>query len=795
MRRENELVQLIENAGGISNTSSAEFLAAHMDLIEATVKAGVAASAPIGTRIDRRTLSYTLDKLQANGRIKLIITSLPSATGGPRNAKIAYLPSISQDRLKEWLSDQGRDEKLLPSANKAPKIEVDPNSPASLAMQWLFTKDAREMLQERWHKNPRRAEQLFGHSDEVVREAMLMEKQTLSQLYGYLTGKVARARKLHLCTIDQFERNFESRSIMSVDERIVNLAFFENDITLETQCACVPAAALVDDIRNALRTDEGRRQPVKDIPDGWKRALQVGKTSSRDRISDLLDFLHTLRLVRPLRRVGHDVPSRSGGTHQVLPGPFDEMPPDWATKVPPIRPVYWKLCEAAPLHLFSLWTDPAPFWKDVGTVSPEDAEKYWAELKACCLDRVYAEKARQDAQQGASIVTSSGRSYDGEQRVVKALRRSTSWTDEYTLSWYQTQYLKRFVNYQNGFTPMQDSDVEKVRLQEISEVIHAPAYVVREFFRSSHEMIQREHTRKQEREARANLEKKEVEMRLQLAQKKLEATKNREAAWDAMVQKVHPGLVKGVAESRLRKLRQSYVRGNVIQDNHHWELQIQDAIKAAEKMRSSRSLFPRVVHVNRGPVFRNQTQSDFSQLPPAAQGKSVESLVNMQENLLMEEGQTGGDGKRKGKKVTKGMRRYLVPLHFHVSESKGGKGKGKERLRRTRFQWNVDYDELLRDAYVILRARCRTHYRLEWAAIEQVFPSVPRNGIRSRLAVLAQQPGADAYLQRLENCWHELWVKKRGTPELPDPNPRNPTEFDLKAHLQYLRKCVDKNAM
>lgn len=116
-------------------------------------------------------------------------------------------------------------------------------------------------------------------------------------------------------------------------------------------------------------------------------------------------------------------------------------------------------------------------------------------------------------------------------------------------------------------------------------------------------------------------------------------------------------------------------------------------------------------------------------------------------------------------------------------------------MRRQRFQWNPDFDELARDVHAILRARCRSHHRLEWGAVTQVFPSVPRNSVRARISTLRDQPGAEAYLQRLENCWYDLWVKNRGTFELPDPNPRNPTEFDLKAHLEYLRKHVDKNAM
>lgn len=79
--------------------------------------------------------------------------------------------------------------------------------------------------------------------------------------------------------------------------------------------------------------------------------------------------------------------------------------------------------------------------------------------------------------------------------------------------------------------------------------------------------------------------------------------------------------------------------------------------------------------------------------------------------------------------------------------------------------------------------------------MEQVFPCVQRNTVRFRISYLKEQPGAEAYLQRLEDQWYELWMKNKGSDELPDKHPRNPVEFDLKAHLAFLRKHIDKSAL
>jgi len=119
----------------------------------------------------------------------------------------------------------------------------------------------------------------------------------------------------------------------------------------------------------------------------------------------------------------------------------------------------------------------------------------------------------------------------------------------------------------------------------------------------------------------------------------------------------------------------------------------------------------------------------------------------------------------------------------------------KKAPRRHRFQWNPDFDELARDASVVIRARCRNIARLDWAAFEQAFPAVPRNTVRQRLAHLKDVPGNDAYLRRLEDAWYELWVKNRGSPSLPDDNPSSPSDFDLVTHIEFLRKHLDKQAL
>lgn len=84
--------------------------------------------------------------------------------------------------------------------------------------------------------------------------------------------------------------------------------------------------------------------------------------------------------------------------------------------------------------------------------------------------------------------------------------------------------------------------------------------------------------------------------------------------------------------------------------------------------------------------------------------------------------------------------------------------------------------------------------RLQWGALDQVFPGIARNGVRQRIGGLAEDPSEALYVKRLEDMWFELWLRYRGTEWLPDENPRDVINFDLGKHIEFLRAHVDKRA-
>ncbi|CAD6929937.1 unnamed protein product [Tilletia controversa] len=120
---------------------------------------------------------------------------------------------------------------------------------------------------------------------------------------------------------------------------------------------------------------------------------------------------------------------------------------------------------------------------------------------------------------------------------------------------------------------------------------------------------------------------------------------------------------------------------------------------------------------------------------------------------------------------------------------------GASRRARAGQTRPFELDELTRDVGVILTCRDKERGisgKTNWISLRQL-------GIESimvfkkRWTHLKSFPAEDAYLRKLEITWMELWRAKRGSESLPDHDPAHPTDFDLKQHLEFFRKNVDKN--
>ncbi|OBZ79916.1 Transcription factor tau subunit sfc3 [Grifola frondosa] len=732
-RREKEVLRVITEAGGIMNTTAKEFYEAHAAVVEAITKAGETASTRPGTRIDKRTLEATLADLESRQKIKLLSTFITSLTGGSRHARIAYLVDTSLDDLNTFLANLSRNfQYFLPSVVKTLD---EPIAYGGANQAQLPAPPSSAITLDRDKDKDRAAvSELLRSSDTVIRESLLTEKNTVAQLYGFIIGKAARARALHTTTMQLFEDGRISPRIVSSQHRIIQLSYYYHEIPISTYCSLVSCTTQMDELGRLLASADGRQTPVQDIPADIYEVLQPLRSKPRARLFTIIELLLALNLVVPLQPSNSANPAfrcPAIGSH---PTAFDVAPTDVWTSF--TAPEYWRFNEIAPIRLWALQQDSPPLWKSVSLSSAAQRAAFWEELEKVSVDSDYAKQ-----------IICPDVEMESSERVVaaaKCLRRQSSWKTSYCLSWYQMEFLRQYVDTSTGNTPLQDEDGGDARLDHLCWVSSAPRDVLTHYFQKAHKRHVRSVQKLTQKTKRAAVKaevQEERDTKALLARRAAESKRQREEIWDDMVARVHSEPLRGSAAVRVQRLRSKFLQGSG-KDHQLWETRIVDAIREAELA-------------------------------------AKQILTTAIEDLIAQQGPP-------------------LPPKQRTHKSKKAAGSVKDEAavqRRHRFQWNRDYDELVRDASIVIKARCRGTVRLDWGALEQVFPAVPRNSVRQRFAHLRELTGADAYLKRLEEKWHDLWLEHRGTDILPDDDPASATNFDIVAHIKFLRKHIDKNAL
>ncbi|KAI0047812.1 hypothetical protein FA95DRAFT_1558689 [Auriscalpium vulgare] len=777
LRRENELLRVLEEVQGIANTSSKDFSDVHLALLDKMTAAGELTSGPPGTRIDRRTMDSTLDSMETRGKIKLVRTSISSLTGTQRQVRIAYLPHIEQAQVDEVLTQLAQKPTHPQPPPSTPMKTILVNIPRAAAPKAsrVPPKPLRLMQREKpseglehWNRNKERADQLFEYDDKAIREMLLTERNTVSQSYGFISGKAIRTREFQVLLLGAFAEEVTSPSVVSKEHRIVHTSHFQEYVTVETFCSLVACLSVDDDLTAILR-NEGRRTLLKDLPESIQNSLQLGRARVRGRVTDFLDLLHGLGVVTPLTET-------SSATAAIQCAPKLDWPTSFEIYRKPVEPggsaapVYWQLHKSAPMYLWILSHDDPPFWKNMPITTPEEVKAYWDILERASRDGDFC--------MANLLRTTEIPVRPPELRVWPSIRRKTAWISEYELSWYQRRYLKKFVSFPDGDTPLQDPDGGPAALEKICWVVSAPLDVVRDFF---------EHTRTKQKadieKSRARMAKKASEDREKrfaeekalLNAKVASAKVQRENDWEELVRRVHAQPLKGSAATRVNRIRSRYLGSGTLGEVSRWETEVRQAIQDANIARHQ--VLPAVIR----PPPRPGTAAPIPVVTRPF-GKSIEQLIEEQRPLRNPE--LPKKRKKKGKAKDGAAENDESPADAEKTPG-----------RRHRFQWNTEYDELAQDACVVLRARARTLPRMDWSALEQVFPGVPKNSIRLRFAGQREHHSTETYLRRLEERWYSLWMQHRGTEHLPDDDLQSMNNFDLVKHVEFLRHHIDKNAL
>jgi hypothetical protein len=629
LRRENEIYRLLEKCGGIINTSSKEFYDAHLVLLEEMTRAGEPTSAPVGTRLDRRTVAMTMNNMELRGRIKTIKTLVNTFAGSSRPSSIIYEPSLPEDKITAYLTTLDNSALSLPRQPLVRKIDehIDYGTDTKRPKRWhaplqlLQEEHPRDDDKERWTKNVVRADQLFAHDESKIKEVLLMERTTLAQLYGFIVGKMARTRELHLLSIDMLEKGTPSIHIVSIEKRIIHISYYCQDLPLAIYCSVLARLEHDEDLYEFLSTGPGGQTPVKDLPARFQNLLQIGRSRARARFLELLLILLHLKLVTPLSASQSTSPWITCALNGENPTSFDVAPTEgWSASNSTSAPVYWHFHSAAPVHLWAVSDTTPPFLKEFPVQSHAQCLSYWTALQSACSDR---EATTTFEPSGPTLFTGPS-----EERFIlaRSLRRPSSWNRDYVLTWHQRRYLHKFIDQFATTTTIQENGDDSL-IQRISWVISAPQSVVSRFFSEEKMKSVTERKtvrRKPDRLSTEDEAKKASEAKALLVKKATEAKAQREQAWGNLMDQLYPQGLQGSVAGCIRRIRSRFIQSGPYKDTKPWEEEIEKAIAEA-RLTAANILKTKI------PLHKNQPPSVVpSPLALNASEKTIEALIARQ---------------------------------------------------------------------------------------------------------------------------------------------------------------------
>ena len=656
LRRENEFLRILEESGGIVHLGSKEFLDAHVALLDTLASAGEPTSGLPGIKVDKRTIENTFESLENRGKVKVLKTAILTVTGAQRPARIVYLPAVVQSRLDTFLTELGKGPHSATNSVAAghPPGDVKAKRPAQ-PLRLLQSERGVDNI-GRWSKSNDRADQLFQSDDQTIHDVLLTERTTLAQLYGFIPGKMARARQLHLATLDTIEPFDDSLAPTLAAKRVVNFSQCFRGFPIGVYCSIVSTLVQSDELSQILSTEEGRRTLIKDLPQALQTLLQIGRPRSRERLLELFEILQHLELVTPLQPSDSPNPRIRCEPNGEGPSSFDNFDGDVSSTSYRTAPDYWLFHNDAALHLWALSTTSPPFWKTISISGRLDASNYWNELQSACESKAFAQTVTPGSPSRPIVPDFS---------FARTIIRDASWNRMYDLSRLQRQYLKRFISHRRDDVPLQDQE-DNSTLEKVSWTISAPLPVVKDFLQKERASQLRELERVRLRTPGNEGDEKMAQEKELLAKKVADAKAQKEQEWEAILKAIHPGALEGAAVTRVARVRKRYMQSGVASDRNRWEGEVRDAIgglggSAKTGLPSAQRVAP--VRALQGlpsvpmavpPPEATAGVLHHAGLPPAVANQPRKSI----EQLIAEQGparEEARSSKRKRQKSTNGM--------------------------------------------------------------------------------------------------------------------------------------------
>ena len=781
IRRMNELLGLMHARGGII-TVNYELSLLWAEHIKALQGEGVVTSAPADARADKKTVTKIVGLLEETGQIKVIKTLSPDLqrrVSLKQPVTIAYLPEVPPEDIHQYILSVQNAFKTLTVAPPPDAINDADIAPNPRSVRKSVRNKRSRSPQDRQRRLPLPDPECYG-----ARRPFLEDPMTLRQMAGYLLGRARRAQELHLFTLNHILSPNPLDHVISVEERVISVKYWFTDFPLGSFCAVVPLRRYIPFIERAQTDPYLLSRPLITLDADVYNGLEVRSHKSKERLLELLEILVNLKFVTPLVEAEPE-------DAEIVVEPRASHPTMFNIFIPPTLkagklPKYWRFNRIAPQYLYALAGDEVPpLHRDAPLNTIDEAINFWNFLKL--------QSDRQAVQSSVDLGTKETLSITGEyncsRSVLATLTSLRGWRSKYVLSQVQIAYLRSIVDWRTGHTPLNDDTPS--RLLEACYLTCAPETVVCEYLAYLHDRalahIAAQQRRRREEGARKKFSR-EAEMRVALANKTARHLQTLERQWLGLLKETYPEPLTDRQMIKLLPLRGRFVTNIGPFDKEKLIRLIKvslgsDGTDTLDKTVHASSELPAP---NLDEVFSRPTAPGNNAIRPSS-GRAVLPPIVEHQNDQGVAALVASMGDVTLSVTTKPNKR---------SRNRKEAPAAEVAVRRKRFNWKPEYDELLLDAVAVIRARSRYRKRsMEWAPVTQVFHTIHQNSCRFRYNHLHEAAGSAMYMERLTDAWYHLWQAHHGSDYLPDEDPNALGGCDLVKHIEFLRKYIDKHAM
>ena len=437
-RRMNDIYSAVAKADGIVE-GSRELYQVYQNYVYGEMN-------PKAQEIDRVTMNRALGKLKEQGRLKETIISIPTYTGAPNRRKIVFLADIEIDSEKIRNKKEAIGHDLSTMYTKKPVLEAIQNDAVGI-ISMRNPRLNRARLPDNFIDDSKRDE---------TRNAILTDIRACAGSYGYIFGKVAKARIVYLNLLRELLNKSKISSIINLEDGIFDIEYFRFDIPIGKHMEMLPWTNPVPEAYTYVNDSDNAQIRIKDLPENLKIVTSEIFKRKHRHINEALRLLWYLKLIEPLERI-----NLTDNENFSNPKNYKHIQLSLKNKIS-----YFKLNRNVS-HLL-LGESPKFIDTDIIMNNLNDAEKYWDELKSTTISK--EKLSKKHFHQLEFEFTSL-------EDVVKIMERPTSWLPNFSMTNLQKLFLTSFINKSKKVDLSQfDQD-----LQLLSYTCAAPVDIIHNF--------------------------------------------------------------------------------------------------------------------------------------------------------------------------------------------------------------------------------------------------------------------------------------------------------------------------